>query len=152
MQKVAELKDQGKSFAEVVAAVNDYLQEHVKLFFCLKSMTNLANNGRVAPAAARIAGLLKICVYGWADKGLIVPLGKARGEKKAWKNLARIIKDQGYRGGKMVINHAGNLEGAESFHDIALADFPGAKITLGDCRGLCSFYAEEGGLMIGVEI
>ena len=52
----------------------------------------------------------------------------------------------------MVINHAGNLEGAESFHDIALADFPGAKITLGDCRGLCSFYAEEGGLMIGVEI
>lgn len=152
MQKVAELKDQGKSFAEVVAAVNDYLQERVKLFFCLKSMTNLANNGRVAPAAAKIAGLLKICVYGWADKGLIVPLGKAQGEKKAWKNLARIIKDQGYRGGKMVINHAGNLEGAESFHDVALADFPGAKITLGDCRGLCSFYAEEGGLMIGVEI
>lgn len=152
MQKVAELKDQGKSFEEVVAAVNDYLQEHVKLFFCLKSMTNLANNGRIAPAFARIAGLLKICVYGWADKGLIEPLGKARGERKAWKSLTRVIKEQGYRGGKLVINHAANLDGAEAFHDLALADFPDAKITLGDCRGLCSFYAEEGGLMIGVEI
>lgn len=35
--------------------------------------------------------------------------------------------------------------------EIILDNFPDAKVTIGECGALCSFYAEEGGLMVGFE-
>ena len=32
-----------------------------------------------------------------------------------------------------------------------LNEFPEAKIVIGTCKGLCSFYAELGGLIVGFE-
>ena len=40
---------------------------------------------------------------------------------------------------------------AEKLRDSILADFPQAFVEIYRCGGLCSFYAEKGGLLIGFE-
>ena len=66
---------------------------------------------------------------------------------KMWKN----IKNLGYAGGYMLINNCQNRGAAEQVREILLKEFPNANIKIGTTKGLCSFYAEKGGLMIGFE-
>ncbi len=151
-KKIAELKEQGLAFLEIVGEVNDYFENHLKTFFALKSVINLVNNGRLNPVVGKMLGMLKIWVYGWADEGLIEPLGKARGDKKALASVVAKCKETGYCGGRVEIDHVHNLETASDLHDLYKKEYPKSKVGIDTCKGLCSFYAEEGGLMIGIEI
>ena len=118
--------------------------------FALQDLTNLGNNGRITPAVAKIAGLLKLFVIGTANnKGEFELLGKARGAKKARRKLLDEMVKAGYRGGRVQIDHVQNEGSALSMKEIILDNFPDAKVTIGECGALCSFYAEEGGLMVG---
>ena len=80
-----------------------------------------------------------------------VSLGKARGAKKAKRKLLDDMVKAGYRGGRVQIDHVQNEGSALSMKEIILDNFPDAKVTIGECGALCSFYAEEGGLMVGFE-
>ena len=62
------------------------------------------------------------------------------------------MEEKGYKGGRVKIDHADNFDSAAELHDQIRKKHPEAKVDLGNCHALCSFYAEEGGLMIGVEI
>ena len=120
------------------------------LLFILQSLHNLSLNGRVSPAAAKIAGLLKINLIGTASKdGKLEPLTKARGMKKAIRELLKYMKDDNYHGGEVIIDHCENEKDAEIIKDKILAEYPDAQVTIRPMRGLCSFYAEEGGIMVG---
>ncbi|MBQ5858081.1 MAG: fatty acid-binding protein DegV, partial [Peptococcaceae bacterium] len=57
----------------------------------------------------------------------------------------------GYAGGKVLIHNCQNEAAANSLKEQLLAMYPGANIRIGKTRGLCSFYAEKGGLMVGFE-
>lgn len=123
---------------------------HTHLLFILQSLHNLSLNGRVSPAAAKIAGLLKINLIGTASKdGKLEPLTKARGMKKAIRELLKYMKDDNYHGGEVIIDHCENERDAETIKEKLQAEYPDAQITIRPMHGLCSFYAEEGGLMIG---
>ena len=123
---------------------------HTHLLFILQSLHNLSLNGRVSPAAAKIAGLLKINLIGTASKdGKLEPLTKARGMKKAMRELLKYMKDNNYHGGEVIIDHCENEKDAETIKEKLQAEYPDAQITIRPMHGLCSFYAEEGGLMIG---
>ena len=123
---------------------------HTHLLFILQSLHNLSLNGRVSPAAAKIAGLLKINLIGTASKdGKLEPLTKARGMKKAIRELLKYMKDDNYHGGEVIIDHCENEKDAEIIKDKILAEYPDARVTIRPMRGLCSFYAEEGGIMVG---
>ncbi|WP_265668512.1 DegV family protein [Lactobacillus amylovorus] len=120
------------------------------LLFVLQSLHNLSLNGRVSPAAAKVAGLLKINLIGTASKeGKLEPLTKARGMKKAMRELLKYMKDGNYHGGEVIIDHCENEKDAEIIKDKILAEYPDAQVTIRPMRGLCSFYAEEGGIMVG---
>lgn len=120
------------------------------LLFILQSLHNLSLNGRVSPAAAKVAGLLKINLIGTASKeGKLEPLTKARGMKKAMRELLKYMKDDNYHGGEVIIDHCENEKDAEIIKDKILVEYPDAQVTIRPMRGLCSFYAEEGGIMIG---
>lgn len=120
------------------------------LLFILQSLHNLSLNGRVSPAAAKVAGLLKINLIGTASKeGKLEPLTKARGMKKAMRELFKYMKDDNYHGGEVIIDHCENEKDAEIIKDKILAEYPDAQVTIRPMRGLCSFYAEEGGIMVG---
>ncbi len=120
------------------------------LLFILQSLHNLSLNGRVSPVAAKVASLLKINLIGTASKeGKLEPLTKARGMKKAMRELLKYMKDDNYHGGEVIIDHCENEKDAEIIKDKILAEYPDAQVTIRPMRGLCSFYAEEGGIMVG---
>ena len=120
------------------------------LLFILQSLHNLSLNGRVSPVAAKVAGLLKINLIGTASKeGKLEPLTKARGMKKSMRELLKYMKDDNYHGGEVIIDHCENEKDAEIIKDKILAEYPDAQVTIRPMRGLCSFYAEEGGIMVG---
>ena len=120
------------------------------LLFILQSLHNLSLSGRVSPVAAKAAGLLKINLIGTASKeGKLEPLTKARGMKKAMRELLKYMKDDNYHGGEVIIDHCENEKDAEIIKDKILAEYPDAQVTIRPMRGLCSFYAEEGGIMVG---
>ena len=150
VEKIQELKAEGKTFEEVSAEIAEY-QNHTHMVFCLKSLKNLANNGRVSPAVAAIAGVLNIHVVGMAVNGYLEQKEKARGAKKALAAIDAQFKEIGYNGGKVIIDHCFNETDAKAVKDLILASYPNADVRIEETRGLCSFYAEVGGLMIGVE-
>ena len=152
MDKIVELCNEDKSFEEIVETVNDYKVNHCGLLFTLESMQNLANNGRCTHLAAKAAGILNIRPLGIASEvGTLEMLEKPRGEKKAAQAAYDIMINQGYNGGKVYIAHCMNPSIAERVNSHVLAAFPEAKTEIYKLGGLCSFYAEKGGLIVGFE-
>lgn len=136
-------------FVDLEEAIADF-RMHTHLLFVLQSLHNLSLNGRVAPAAAKIAGLLKINLIGTASKeGKLEPLTKARRMKKALREVFKYMQEDNYHGGEVIIDHCENEKDATTLKEKILAEYPDAKVEIRPMRGLCSFYAEEGGLMIG---
>ena len=138
-------------FESVVKAVHTY-QTSTRTLFCLQSLANLARNGRVNPAAAKLAGVLGIRVVGKAsEQGTLEMLHKCRGERKAMDTVFAEMVSNGFCGGRLRISHCQNGEAAEALKQAALAAYPGSDVKIMNCGALCSFYAERGGLIIGYE-
>ena len=150
-EKIQELMGADLSFEEICENIQEY-QQHTGLMFMLESMQNLANNGRVSKIAAKAAGILGIRAVGRASAvGTLEPMDKCRGEKKAIAALADHMVAMGYEGGKMRISHCLNPAAAETLKANILAAYPQADIRIRPTGGLCSFYAEKGGMIIGFE-
>lgn len=151
VDRIAQLVAEGNDFQAVVEKTLDY-HDHLHTLFRLQSLTNLARNGRVNPAVARIAGVLGIRLLGEAQGGTIAAVHKPRGDKKAIPMLAEMIKERGFYDGAILrIAHCFNEEVANELRDLILAEFPNTRFHLEHTTALCSFYAEEGGLIIGFE-
>ncbi len=150
-EKLAELAVLGSDFEEAESKIRQYLC-HTHLAFSLESLRNFANNGRVHPAVAKIAGLLGIRVIGRAsEKGELEVVGKARGPERALADVLEEMRRGGYIGGRVRIHHCDNSDAAFKLEKRIKDEFPDANITVGETRGLCSFYAEIGGLLVGYE-
>ena len=151
VEKIAELVNKGLSFDEIVAGVREY-QNHTHIIFCLECMNNLARNGRVNPAVAKIASVLGIRACGDAQNGQIIPTQKPRGQKKATETLVTMIRERGFTNSSWLrIAHCFGETQAQLLIDALKKDFPDARYTVEPTGVLCSFYAEEGGLMIAME-
>ena len=151
IEKLSEFIKEGLDFEEIIEKIYEY-KKRTRLFFCLESLTNLAKNGRVSPTVAHLAGLFGVRVIGTAsDGGTLEPLSKPRGEKKALLTLYQHIKSAGYSGGKIRISHCDNLDYANQLKELITKDFPDSNVTINECGILCSYYAELGGLLVGVE-
>ncbi|MEE8857398.1 MAG: DegV family protein [Lactobacillus sp.] len=145
----ALIKDDKLRFADLEAKIAEF-RTRTHLLFVLQSLRNLSLNGRVSPAVAKIAGVLKINLIGTASvDGELQPLTKARGMKKALKEIVKQMEGMKYQGGRVVIDECENATDAEKLKEAILASYPDANVTIRPMRGLCSFYAERGGLMIG---
>ena len=151
IDKIRECEAAGDDFDTTVAKVLEY-HNHVHTLFCLESMLNLARNGRVSMAVAKIAGMLGIRVAGIAQGGQVTPVHKPRGAKKATQTLVEMMKERGFRDGNLLrVAHCYAPEAAEALKTAVLAEFPNTRFMLEHTTALCSFYAEAGGLIIGFE-
>lgn len=151
IEKISSLILDGEEFSSIVEKVNEYAKS-TSLFFSLESLHNLANNGRANPIVAKMAGALGIRIVGKAsDAGTLEVTGKARGEKKALELLKSKMLDAGYAGGSVRIHHCENEAAAKALSDAITTHYPTADVKISKTRGLCSFYAERGGLLIGFE-
>ncbi|MGP6387926.1 DegV family protein [Streptococcus dysgalactiae] len=142
----------GLSFEEVIEQITAY-QEKTRLIFVLAKVDNLVKNGRLNKLVGKVVGLLNIRMVGQASQeGTLELLQKARGQKKAVSALVEEIQKAGYKGGKVYIAHANNPKICEQISEKIKAIYPDAVIQTGRTSGLCSFYAEDEGILMGYEI
>lgn len=149
--KVRELIHSGMDFDSICHSLTEYANK-TGLLFMLESLNNFANNGRVSPVLAKAVGLLGMRIVGKASAvGDLEPLNKCRGESKGLAALIGHLKDHGLERGLVRIDHCMNEAAAKRLGKMILTEFPSARVAIHECRGLCSFYAEMGGLLIGFE-
>jgi degV domain-containing protein spr0652 len=152
VKKLNDLIKEGLSFEQVVEAITRY-QENTKLLFVLAKVDNLVKNGRLSKLIGAVVGLLNIRMVGEAsDTGTLELLQKARGAKKALTAAVDEVLKAGYKGGRIIIAHRNNEKFCQQFSEVIKEKFPAADISFLPTSGLCSFYAEEGGLLMGYEI
>lgn len=151
IEKLKEMIEEDLPFEEIVEKGQDYLK-HTRLFFALKSLHNFAMNGRVNKAVASAIGVLNISIFATAsEEGTIQQISKCRGEKKVVRSMIEHLENAGYHGGKVRISHADNLKLAHNVRDKILELYPNADIIVYPMGGLCTYYAEKGGLLVGCE-
>lgn len=150
-EKIRDMLSEGISFNYIANEIEEY-KKSTGLLFSLESLHNFANNGRVSPAVAKLVGLLGINLIGKAsDEGTLEPITKVRGNKKAIPELMKNLLSAGYLGGKLRIAHCFNYDAATALSSLVKEKFPNADVLIYPTRGLCSFYAEAGGFLIGFE-
>ena len=150
-EHLRDLLAEGKEFDEICEEMIRY-HKHTHLLFSLESLANLARNGRVKPAVAAVARRLGLRVIGQASQaGELDVLSKTRGEHGALERIVLELKEHGYTNGRLHISHCGNPAAAERLKHMVKAVFDGAKVDISECGGLCSYYAELGGLLVGYE-
>ena len=151
VEKLEEMISEGKSYEEICTYIPEY-QKKTGLLFMLESLNNFAANGRVSPAVAKIAGVLGIRIVGKAsDVGTLEPTDKCRGEAKSLSAMLRHLKESGLKTGKVILAHCLNESAANTLKNMIEKDLPGVAVKIGINLGLCSFYAEKGGLLVGFE-
>ena len=151
IERLSALIQQGLSFDEIEAEIRAYMT-HTHLIFCLQSLANLARNGRVNPVVAKVVGALGIRMVGVASpEGTLELLHKPRGGVKALETIMDEMERRGYKGGAVRIAHCNNEDAANRLAERMKERFGTTDIEVLTTTALCSFYAEEGGLMIGYE-
>ncbi|HFU3800676.1 TPA: DegV family protein [Streptococcus suis] len=142
----------GMEFEELVQAITTY-QENSKLLFVLAKVDNLVKNGRLSKLVGTVVGLLNIRMVGEASsEGKLELLQKARGHKKSVVAAFEEMKKAGYNGGRIVMAHRNNDKFFQQFSELVKSTFPNAIVDQVATSGLCSFYAEDGGLLMGYEV
>ncbi len=151
VEKLEELIGQGSSYEEICSYIPQY-QKRTGLLFILESLKNFAANGRVSPAVAKIAGILGIRIVGKAsEQGTLEPTDKCRGEAKALNTIVKRLKEAGLESGKVHLAHCQNEAGAKALAQMIREALPEVAVKIGINLGLCSYYAEKGGILVGFE-
>lgn len=151
MEKLEEYIAQDLPYEEICEKIEAYKQQ-TGLVFMLESLKNFAANGRVSPAVSKIAGVLGIRIVGKAsDQGTLEPTNKCRGEAKSITTLLSNLKAAGLSQGKVRIAHCRNEAAAKELHDMIREALPQVDVKIHTCRGLCSYYVEKGGMLVGFE-
>ena len=150
VEKIRELMAQGVDFDTVGEMLVQYAED-TQMVFALGSLNNLARNGRVNPAVAKVCGVLGIRIVGKVTDGRLDPQSKCRGEKRSIQEMVKLMGEMGYNGGKIRICHAVNPEGAQAMADLVLEKWPGVDLEIRPARGLVCYYAEINGLLMAFE-
>lgn len=149
IKKAKELIESGKNFAEVTALMDEYVK-NIYLLFTLSTYENLVKAGRLSKFSGYIATHLGIRTLAAASpEGTIDILQKIRGEKKVYKAIVTKMQEQVNLAERRVyIHHCHNLDGATKIKELLLEAVPACEVNILPTRGLTSYYAEEGGLII----
>ncbi len=150
-EKLSKLIEEFADYEEIKKRIIEY-KEKTGLFFSLESLKNFANNGRVSKVTAKLVGALGIRLVGKASNvGTLEPLSKVRGEAKALAEILDLLIKNGFKGGKIRIDHCENKTAAEKLKEMIKDNFQNADVKIDITYGLCSFYAEKGGMLVGYE-
>ena len=151
IEKLEEYIDTNIPYGEICKRITEYIKK-TGLIFMLRSLKTFANNGRVSPIVARLVGIAGICIVGKAsEEGTLEPMHKCRGENRSLETLVTELEAEGFRAGKISIGHCQNESAAVRLKELILTKFKNASIEIHKFRGLCSFYAEKGGVLVGFE-
>lgn len=149
--KLQELIEQGLAFEQIEEEIKKY-QKNMQLFFILESFANLIKNGRISKLAGSVAGILGIKVLcGASEKGTIEILKKCRGKLTVYEKMIQEMENQGFHGGRVIISHCFQEKIVKIVTDMIREKFPQCEIVIMPTGGLCSYYAERGGMILTFE-
>lgn len=151
IDKAIDLVSNGQEFDQVVEALHEY-HESTGLVFMLVNVENLVKNGRLNRVVGGMIGLLNIRLIGIRSKiGEIDVVHKSKGEKRAFASLIDEMKNNQFNSGRIDIAHCFNEESAHKLKAEILSLYPNATINIRPMSGLCCYYAQRNGLMLGYE-
>ena len=149
VREIERLAREGVGFDEAVNRANAFLDK-TKVIFALSSFDNLIKNGRMHKMAGFLAKALGMWGIGSAsDEGRIVVEGKTRGSKRTVRALVDCMRERGFSGGNVAISHCANHAVAQALKESILSAWADSRIEILPTRGLCRYYAERGGLIVG---
>ena len=138
---------EGIPFQELVARLDEFA-DRTQTLFALTSFDNLVKNGRVGRIAGFVAGKLGMCGIGVTNDGRIDVKSKVRGTKRALANVIETMRANAFEKGQVLIAHCLNEELAQELKALICRTWEQACVEIMPTRGLCSFYAEKGGLIV----
>ena len=144
-----KLIGENQTFEDICFALQKFA-ESTHILFALASFDNLAKNGRVSKVVGFIAGRLNMRVLGRrTSEGRIDFYFKTRGETRVLAKILEQMVEDGYDGvHPVLISECGNQTAAQLLHHGIEAKWPGAPVRIVPCSGLCSFYAQDQGIII----
>lgn len=149
LRKLCELIEAGYDFESVLEKLEQHMR-HTHIVFALSSFNNLVKNGRMNKLTGFLAGKLGFWGIGiGSEQGTISIKGKARGSKKALDVILEDMKERGQEVKTVVISHCQNAEFAERLRTAIQNTWDKVEVKIIPTRGLCSYYAEKCGLIIG---
>lgn len=139
------------TFEEACAYI-DGIEQNSSVLFSLSSYENLTKSGRMPKMAGILANKLSIRVLGCAsEEGTIKIVAPTRGQKKMIAKVIQSMESDGYKGGLVCMDHVDNEAGCQEIAAAITAKWPEAEIMIMPCGGLCSYYAESKGIIIGYD-
>jgi len=153
VDKLVELIKKEIPYEKICEKMISYVDENLKLLFVLNKFDNLVKNGRVSKLKAAIATTLTIKPICEACDGDIKFGKNAFGLRNAKKVLFNTIgeKVKDFKGKKCIVSYCENLEVAEKLKQEIEEKYSFESVRLIPMRGLTSFYALEGALIVSFE-
>lgn len=149
VKKLCQLIALETDFDSVVEKLQQYRQ-HTHIIFALSSFKNLVKNGRMSKFSGFVAGKLGFWGIGiGSEQGTIEIKQRTRGCKKALAAILNDMKERGIGLETVVISHCQNAEFAEKLKKAIQNIWHRVDVKIVPTRGLCSYYAEKGGLIVG---
>ena len=147
--KIRELAEQGLDYAEVVDAVERYIDEMYTMFV-LESLDNLRKNGRLTKVQALVTGSLRIkLLMGSTPEGEIVKVSQGFTERQALnKMVAKMAERADHAGKRLMISHCNCLERAEYVRQQAEKLCRFGEILVTATGGISTVYAYDGGIVV----
>lgn len=144
-----KLIGENQAFDDICFALKKFA-DSTHILFALASFDNLAKNGRVNRVVGFIAGRLNMRVLGRrTPDGKIDFYFKTRGETRVLAKILEQMNEDKYDGvHPVLISECGNQNAAQLLHHGIEAKWPGAPVKIVPCSGLCSFYAQDQGIII----
>ena len=144
-----KLIGENQTFEDICFALQKFA-ESTHILFALASFDNLAKNGRVSKVVGFIAGRLNMRVLGRrTSEGRIDFYFKTRGETRVLAKILEQMVEDSYDGvHPVLISECANQTAAQLLHHGIEAKWPGAPVRIVPCSGLCSFYAQDQGIII----
>ena len=144
-----KLIGEDQAFDDICFALKKFA-DSTHILFALASFDNLAKNGRVNRVVGFIAGRLNMRVLGRrTPDGKIDFFFKTRGETRVLAKILEQMDEDKYDGvHPVLISECGNQNAAQLLHHGIEAKWPGAPVKIVPCSGLCSFYAQDQGIII----
>ncbi len=148
IMKIAKLIKEGEEFDSIVKSAQE-LFDKTSTAFALCSFDNLVKNGRMSRLTGFVARKLGMWGIGAASNiGTIIMRGKSRGMEKAINVIIEEMKEKRFVGGKVIISHCFNEICAQKIKEAIIKMWGSASVLILKTRGLDSFYAERGGVIV----
>ncbi len=152
-EQLMKLLKQGQGFEEAKQSIDEFIKQRT-LIFSLENFNMLIKTGRMNKLVGLTASALGIRAIARAENGSIKVIDKARGTAKALEKIVDLMETlkPGFKlmeAQQVIINHCNNNETAEALRKLIIERYEKVtEVRLFETRGLCSFYAANGGLIL----